>query len=635
MAKLSEKERLAYFKKSVPTDLIESFEAVRESLSELTDIVKNPGDLFSTDLESIVVDRCLESVTPVIEGAYGCDEDNYLVSDDSADEEDVIESLHMSSTEMHEHNIKMLLENSAEAMRATPNQRNLNELTPFDAFLPWVIIRSYLALVGPNLIPTQVPTQDFIKFKRERKYVVTKDNTRYLRPDVYNEPEQVAGILNSAKGDPVFSDWFPAAKEVEKKTDGTEAPDAGTYDYVIDAKGQGAIADKTFYKLPDKCDISNFDLLEKSGGLRAAGDSLDIDICIDSVKCLVEHDGQPHIVEVMGLECYPDVGSISPQRSVSATIPIQVTDEHGNVIATYTDKIYGDYNASTATFNLVSLKGYVRQVKFGGHLSNKNNAAYFNFTNEFETWAHPIPEGYRCNVPITVEDMQLYNKTASIDIVAYSINEMTELFTQMEDAYMINVINKSFEKWNNVTDHPFEYFAHAVSFTKEVDVTYNKQRLLKRNEAIQDDIQYALSRTISEIRNICKNEPFKVRLFAHPNIATLFVGENIDWKVTNGGQITDSIRADYNMGIYTCQGDSMMLVTSQKFREEDGLCGLIFPIDEKNFISWRHYKQALYFDKDHRISEMPNVPNIVGISRFLTKDYIPLQFRLKIKNYDK
>ena len=590
----------------------------------MTDIIRNPGELFSTEMESIVVDRCLESVTPVIEGAYGyecnSDDDTYLVCDDSADEEDAMESLHMTGSELCRHNLKMLMENSSEAMRATPNQRNLNELTPFDAFLPFVIIRSYLSLVGPNLIPTQVPTQDFIKFKRERKYVVTKDNTRHLRPDVYNDPSTVSDILDTAKGDAVYGEWYPLATEVPS---GSGVPEK--YDYKEGDK---------YFNLPEKCDISGFDLLEKSGGIRAAGDSLDIDICIDSVKCLVEHEGTPHIVEVMGLECYPDVGSISPQRSVSATIPIQVTDGEGNVIATYYDKIYGDYNASTATFNLVSLKGYVRQIKFGGHLSNKNNTAYFNFTNEFETWAHPIPEGYRCNVPITVEDMQLYNKTASIDIVAYSINEMTELFTQFEDAKMIDVINKSFKKWENVTDHPFEYFAHAVSFSKEIDVTYNKTRMLKRNESIQDDIQYALSRTISEIRNICKNEPFKVRLFAHPNIASLFVGDNIDWKVTNGGQITDSIRADYNMGIYTCQGDSMMLVTSQKFREEDGLCGLIFPIDEKNFISWRHYKQAMYFDKDHRISEMPNVPNIVGISKFLTKDYTPLQFRLKISHYN-
>lgn len=617
MAKLSEKERLAYFKQSVPADLIESFESVRESLSEYTDIVKNPGELFSTDLESIVLDRCMESVIPVIEGACGADEETYLVSDDSADDEDVMESMSMSATELCQHNIRALIENSTEVMRSTPNQRNLNELTPFDAFLPFVIVRSYLALVGPNLIPTQVPTQDFIKFKRERKYVVTKDNTRYLRPDVYNDPAAVSNILDTAKGDAVYGEWYPAATEVEG------APPS-KYDYKEGDK---------YYNLPSKCDISNFDLLVKSGGIRAAGDSLDIDVCIDSVKCIVEHDGTPHIVEVMGLECYPDVGSISPQRSISATIPIQVTNESGDVIATYYDKIYGDYNASTATFNLVSLKGYVRQVKFGGHLSNKNNTSYFNFTNEFETWAHPIPEGYRCNVPITVEDMQLYNKTASIDIVAYSINEMTELFTQFEDAKMIDTINKSFTKWENVTDHPFKYFDHAVSFSKEIDVTYNKTRMFKRNEAIQDDIQYALSRTISELRNVCKNEPFKVRLFAHPNIASLFVGDNIDWKITNGGQITDSIRADYNMGIYTCQGDSMMLITSQKFREDDGLCGLVFPVDEKNFISWRHYKHAMYFDKDHRISEMPNVPNIVGISRFLTKDYTPLQFRLKIKNY--
>lgn len=616
MAKMNEKERLAYLKKSAPSELVNSFEAVREAMLDLTDIVRNPGDMYIKENSDIIVDQCLQTMMPAIE-SINFGDDSYYLTDDSQ-EDGVTESYgsNVSGQDLCLHNIRQLLENSSEAMRATPNQRNLNELTPFDAFLPFVIIRSYLPLVGPNLIPTQVPEHDFIKFKTERKYVVTKDNTRYLRPDVYNDPATVSNILDTAKGDAVFSDWYPAA---------TEVTDDGAHDYVEGEKK---------YALPAKCEIRGFDILEASGGIRAAGDALDIDVCIDSVRCVVNHEGTNHIVEVSGLECYPDIQSISPQRSVSAKIPIQVTDESGNVIGVYYDKIYGDYNASTATFNIVSLNGYVRQVKFGGHLSNKNNMNYFNFTNEFDVKEHPIPEGYRCNVPITVEDMQLYNKTASIDIVAHSVNEMTELFTQFEDAKLIDTIDKSFAKWENVSNHPFEFFQRGpVAFSKEIDVAYNKSQMFKRLESMQDDISYALSRTIADLRNLCANEPFKVRLFAHPNIASLFVGNNIDWKVTNGSQITDSIRADYNMGIYTCQGDTMTLVTSQKFREEDGLRGLVFPVDEKNFVSWRHYKQALYFDKDHRISEMSNVPNIMGISKFLTKDYIPLQFKLKIVNY--
>ena len=58
------------------------------------------------------------------------------------------------------------------------------------------------------------------------------------------------------------------------------------------------------------------------------------------------------------------------------------------------------------------------------------------------------------------------------------------------------------------------------------------------------------------------------------------------------------------------------------------------PINEQNFLSWKHFKRALYFDRDHRVSEMPNNPNIMCVATFHTQDYVPLSFQLKIKNYD-
>jgi hypothetical protein len=77
----------------------------------------------------------------------------------------------------------------------------------------------------------------------------------------------------------------------------------------------------------------------------------------------------------------------------------------------------------------------------------------------------------------------------------------------------------------------------------------------------------------------------------------------------------------------------MRLISSMKFKEDDGIRFLVFPVNEQNFLSWKHFKHSLFFSNDYRISEMTNVPNIRGISRFKTQAYTPLQGRLLIKNW--
>ena len=71
-----------------------------------------------------------------------------------------------------------------------------------------------------------------------------------------------------------------------------------------------------------------------------------------------------------------------------------------------------------------------------------------------------------------------------------------------------------------------------------------------------------------------------------------------------------------------------------KFKEEDGVRGLGFPINEQNFLSWKHFKRALYFDRDHRIQQMSNNPNIMCVATFHTHVYVPPSFQLIIKDYD-
>ena len=52
--------------------------------------------------------------------------------------------------------------------------------------------------------------------------------------------------------------------------------------------------------------------------------------------------------------------------------------------------------------------------------------------------------------------------------------------------------------------------------------------------------------------------------------------------------------------------------------------------DEENSLPLKHYKYSTCLDRDHRISEMPNVPNVLVMSRSCTHSYIPLQGQMSI-----
>ena len=614
--KMTSDQLLAYHKANAPRDLVALYEGMADKLYDVADIKADPKYIFTTEGANLAIDYAMEACREAIDRVdYG--EEMQTMESYVGDNDIVTEDVLVSDA--HKKNLRQIMENSiADTRSANPNPFNLNQLTPFDAFLPFTIIRSYLPLIGKDLIPTQTPAQPFIRIKQQYKYIVTKDNSRFLRPDIYNDTDKSQLILDTARGAEVTQDWYPQ---------GVEAGVAGDNTYVG--------ADGKNYTFPDKLELRGFDLLEASGGLIEIGDDLDIDIHVKGARIVVtDSKGKVHKLEQTGYEAYPDLTSISPQRSVSFEVKFRVTNDE-DVVEEYTDTVYGDWRADTHTFNLVSINGYVRQVQFGGHMSNKNNMEYFSFTNEFGVTQHPIPEGYNSQVPITKEDMDLYNQTSSIDIIASATNEMIEIFTQLEDSSIVKKIDTEYDKWVGKVEgeHPFEHFHGPVVFKTTVDVKPNSTRLLKRNEFVQDEIQYALSRFIGDMRDVIKAEPFKLVAFAHPNICSLFVGTNVDWKITPGTAAGDGIRSDYKMGVYTANGDSFRIISSQKIKESDGIRFLIYPVNEQNFLSWKHFKYSMFFSREYQNPQMMLVPNLKGMSRFHTHSYTPLQAKLFIENY--
>lgn len=627
---MNPQQKLAMYKREAPEGLVASMESFVSKMSGYTNILRDPMSLYTPDMADVTTSLMMESVEndsalqKFGDSAYEEGAQVFLESM-TEDEDEVSEAVGMG--DLHRRNIKQLMENSASAMRtAAGNQRNLGELTPYDAFLPFAIIRTYLPLVGKDLVPYIVPKQHFIRIKQQYKYIVTKDNQRFLEPYVYSDYDATLGILESAKGARITDTWYP--KDIAEKQESTVGAD---FTEIVEGVETGFK-----FKKDAVFKVEDIDLLGESGGLRNIGDQLDIDVCIDAARAMVTpSDGNPYMVTVENIQGYLDVTAISPKNQLGAKVRFPVKDKKGNIERYVEDQLMATYDPNTNRVNVVSLHGFVKQVRFGGHLSNKNNMEYLSFHDEYDSWEHPIPEGYRSNMPITVEDMRLYNETANIDIIAYGINRMTEIFTNLEDTSIVANIAKETDKWIGVDHHPFEQFQKGrVFITRTVDVTYEQNNpFMKRASFVQDRIAAELNATIRDMRNTCQNEPFRLVAYCHPNIASLFVGDNVNWTIKQGDTLMSGIRSDYNMGITTQDGNALRIITSMKFKEEDGIRGLAFPINEHNFLTWKHFKRALYFDRDHRIQQMPNNPNVMCVATFKTQAYVPMGFRIKVKGY--
>lgn len=609
-------------------DILESLNGLQEAVSTV-DLNLNPEAVYQKEywplIENYVTSGLEESLTQTM----GTEDNKEYVFMEGLTEDDNEVPTQMETVQAHMHNVRQLLENSLTDGRVgSANLKNLNELTPLDAFIPLLIVRSYLPMCGKDLMPYVVPKMKFIRFKELQKWIVTKDGSKYRRPDVYTNVVAVDQIIDSGKGRKVSDLWYPLGEDTDTAVEGS------TYTEMTD-EGEKIRTIPT-----DKLSMVGLDLLEESGGNRNIGDALSEDVYVSAARAIVTaSDNKEYVVEAEDLAIYYDVTSYTPQRSISGEIKYVLHMEpaaEGEEPKTeeFVDRIYGSYDAEAATFELVSARGYTKQIKFGGNLSNKNNMEYISFKNDFKTYQHVIPDGIRSNFPITYEDTQLYRETGNIDIIANAVADMNEIFIQLEDTSIVGKVQECWKKFENKTDHScYRFEGKRVAWRKEVDLERDASRHFKNLEYIQDELQYALSREIAAIRTTTGAEPFKVHLACHPNVASLFVGDNFSWKVQPGAAIADNIRSDYYMGIYTAQGDSMRVVATQKFAEEDGIVILVQPVNEENFMTWKHFKRAMFFDKNHRISEMPNNPNIMGVATFHTHPYIPFQVRLIPKNY--
>ena len=155
---MSKDQRLKLAKEESPKGLISLFEGLSDKLSYLADISQDSRQMFSKEVSEITNNYVMEACQSMLDNVDYGDETQVFESYDV--DGNVVARNEMAVSDAHRANLQQLLENSAGEMRvAMANQHNLNQLTPFDAFLPFTIIRSYLPLIGKDLMPAQTPPQ--------------------------------------------------------------------------------------------------------------------------------------------------------------------------------------------------------------------------------------------------------------------------------------------------------------------------------------------------------------------------------------------------------------------------------------------------------------------------------------------
>ena len=218
MASLTRAQQNAMYKSAATQDIVASLEGLQQSLGGLVDFKTNPEKIFDRELFPLVENYVVEGLREQISANMNPDDGEMVFMESLTESEEEV-STPMETVDAHMHNISQLLENSLiEGKTGSANLRNLNELTPLDAFIPLMIARSYLPLCGKDLIPYIVPKMNFVRIKELQKWINTKNGNKYRRPDVYNDTDAVMDIINSGKGRRVTADWFPKGEETSEST---------------------------------------------------------------------------------------------------------------------------------------------------------------------------------------------------------------------------------------------------------------------------------------------------------------------------------------------------------------------------------------------------------------------------------
>lgn len=458
----------------------------------------------------------------------------------------------------------------------------IGQLAPIVGLSLPILKKNYLECHSKDIVMTEVPSKPIVKVAFERKFLKDKGGNKHYIPEIFYN-EDYKEVLELSKGKPINTAWFP----------------------------EGA-------NLP----IQDLNILQLSGGTMETRDSLAYDFHVQAVQIeTIGQDGTTkELTTVSGLNIAPDMAA-----NGAFTYRVKATGGNGEVVE---DILTGQVDFYYGKVSVASTAGKIKKVQFSGHLSNENNLETVELDRERETREWKIPDGQRINTGLTIEKIKDYKALFNIDVTTEVISDISTVLTQFEDSDIMSFLDKSIDRWRGRKDLPFGYSEGFVeSFTFSAVPPANI--MIPTSAWIGTELKYNLNREIDYLKEKLKTQDIMFVIYGNPGNITL-IQDDVKWIIDEDTKI-GGIQLDYRFGVMTTNKNRIHVVSSMKVARDKGIRIIAFPLS-KEVITFKHLKYSLNIENVYRNPFTPLTPNVMGTSRYLTTEVLPVQGEFKITN---
>lgn len=454
----------------------------------------------------------------------------------------------------------------------------VGQMSPIVGYTLPILKKNYIECHGKDIVMTEVPSKPVIKIAFERKFLKDKAGKKYYIPEIFYD-ESYKEVSEKAKGKKVSDKWYP---------------ETGT--------------------LP----MQDLAIMNESGGTLETRDQLAHDFCIQAIK--MEVDGKEVIKN--GLDIKPDYSSNN-----NITYRCKHVKESGDVVE---EVLTGTVDYYHGTITVATSGSLIKQVQFGGHLSNQNNNETIELDRERETVTWHIGEGERINTALTIEKIKDMKSLLGIDVTPEAIADMSSTLTQFEDAHIMSYLKNSLDIWKDKTDLPFGYTGGFVE-TATFNCVPGSTLAVTQSEYIESELKFRFNRLLSELKDKLKTTDLMFVVYGHPTIIELF-NASVDWKFDEGSKVGGLV-LDYKFGVVTESGTRIHVVSSLKVPKEAGIRIVAYPTTDEQ-LTFKHFKYSFNIENMYRNPLTPLTPNIMGTHRYLTESLLPVQGQMLLIGND-
>lgn len=455
----------------------------------------------------------------------------------------------------------------------------VGQLAPIVGLSLPILKKNYLECHSKDIVMTEVPDKPIVKVAFERKFLKDKKGDKHYIPEIFYN-DSYKEVLELSKGKPINDEWH-------------EQP------------------------------VQDLNILQLSGGTMETRDQIAYDFHIQAVQIeTTDAAGAVELKTVSGLNIAPDFAA-----NGAFTYRVKAVGGNGetveDIITGQLDSYYGKVSVSSTSMK-------IKKVQFGGHLSNENNLETVELDREREVKEWKIPDGQRINTGLTIEKIRDYKALFNIDVTTEVIADMSTVLTQVEDSEILSFLDNSINKWRGRKDLPFGYsdgFVESYEFSAQPPSNV----FVTTSAWVDTELKFNLNREIDSLKEKLKTQDIMFVVYGNPANITL-IQDNVKWIIDEDTKI-GGIQLDYKFGVMTANKNRIHVVSSMKVPRTKGIRIVAFPLS-KEVITFKHLKYSLNIENIYRNPFTPLTPNVMGTSRYLTTEVLPVQGEFLITNND-